>query len=141
MVLGKAHGPLLVWRWCCRGTAAGPPLFLPGRAMQQLMHQLPCLLQAVCLDPRYAGRKTHELVYGTAAGALALSSKVGGWVGGWVVGGWVGGWLPPLCPLLSLLLLRPLLPLRRSPSRPGCSPQARLPCPPLLQSSSALRPC
>jgi hypothetical protein len=59
-------------------------------ATQRLMQPLPCLPQAVCLDPRYAARKTHELVYGTAAGALTLSSKV-------------RGWLPPLCPLPSLL--------------------------------------
>lgn len=34
-------------------------------------------LQTVALEPRYASRKTRELVYGTAGGALVLSSKVG----------------------------------------------------------------
>ncbi|EFN59982.1 hypothetical protein CHLNCDRAFT_133107 [Chlorella variabilis] len=33
----------------------------------------------VALEPRYASRKTRELVYGTAGGALVLSSK--GWLG------------------------------------------------------------
>lgn len=32
--------------------------------------------QTLCLDPRYGSRKTRELVYGTAGGALILSSKV-----------------------------------------------------------------
>lgn len=48
---------------------------LPARAVRV------CILpawrtQAVALDPRYATRKTRELVYGTAAGSLVLSSKV-----------------------------------------------------------------
>ena len=46
-------------------------------APDHAQHPPPCSLQAVCLDPRYAGRKTHELVYGTAGGALTLSSKAG----------------------------------------------------------------
>ena len=33
------------------------------------------LPQAVALDPRYAARKTREVVYGTAQGKLVLSSK------------------------------------------------------------------
>lgn len=33
------------------------------------------LVQAVALDPRYAARKTREVVYGTAQGTLILSSK------------------------------------------------------------------
>lgn len=35
--------------------------------------------QTVALDPRYASRKTREFVYGTAAGTLALCSKVRRW--------------------------------------------------------------
>lgn len=36
------------------------------------------LVQAVALDPRYAARKTREVVYGTAQGTLILSSKASG---------------------------------------------------------------
>lgn len=44
-----------------------------------------CLLnlQTVALDPRYGSRKTREFVYGTAAGSLALCSKVGRPGRGW----------------------------------------------------------
>ena len=61
------------------------PLTLPLGPMWRALFCASCAAplrcrrrQAVALDPRYGGRKTRELVYGTAAGSLMLSSKVGG---------------------------------------------------------------
>lgn len=59
-----AGGQLL----CC------PRMLLASR-QPPLPPGLPCL-QAVALDPRYAARKTREVIYGTGQGTLILSSKV-----------------------------------------------------------------
>lgn len=71
---------------CVRACHTGPPtLLLPTHNHRQVyglysdeVQRLQALhpVTTVALDPRYASRKTREVVYGSAAGALVLSSKV-----------------------------------------------------------------
>jgi len=54
-------------------------LSFPFCTFSHFLSPTPSPLQTVALDPRFSGRKTQEFIYGTAAGALVLSSK--GWLG------------------------------------------------------------
>ncbi len=59
------------------GSLAATPLYAGGGGGARL--RAGGALTAACLDPRYSSRKTHELYYGSAAGALVLASR--GWLG------------------------------------------------------------
>jgi hypothetical protein len=59
------------------GSLAATPLYEGGGGAARL--RAGGALTSACLDPRYSSRKTKELFYGSATGALVLASR--GWLG------------------------------------------------------------